>query len=62
MKFRTIYLIEAYTPDGKLVLRTYARNKKVGERILRREAKLDAFMRKLSGFEHAYVMPEWVEE
>ena len=47
MKFRTIYLIEAYTPDGKLVLRTYARNKKVGERILRREAKLDASMRKL---------------
>lgn len=62
MTYRTIYMIEAYTLNGNLAVRRYARNKKVGERIWKKVSKKwDASMRKLDRFEHAFVMPHWVE-
>ena len=34
-KFRTIYIVEAITEDGELVMRRFARNKKIAEKIAR---------------------------
>lgn len=33
--FRTIYIVEAITEDGELVMRRFARNKKIAEKIAR---------------------------
>lgn len=34
-KFRTIYVVEAYTKEGERVTQRFARNKKVAEKIER---------------------------
>ena len=60
-KFRTIYIVEAITKDGELVMRRFARNKKTAEKIARKCKKADSVIRKLQNREHNWINPEDVE-
>ena len=60
-KFRTIYIVEAITNDGELVMRRFARNKKAAEKIARQCKKADSVIRKLQKAEHNFINPEDVE-
>lgn len=59
--FRTIYMTEVYSIYGDLVIRDFARNKKIAEqhvRFLKRkypDKNLEFSTRKLSRYEHAFV-------
>ena len=60
-KFRTIYIVEAITRDGELVMRRFARNKKTAEKIARQCKKADSIIRKLKNDDHKWINPEDVE-
>ena len=60
-KFRTIYIVEAITEDGELVMRRFARNKKIAEKIARQCKKAESVIRKAQKAEHNWINPEDVE-
>ena len=60
-KYRTIYLIEGITDDGKLSYRLYAANKRTAERLAKKQRTAPTMVRKLSKGEHEWIDPEWVE-
>lgn len=60
-KFRTIYIVEAITKDGDLVMRRFARNKKIAEKIARQCKKAESVIRKAQKAEHNWFNPEDVE-
>ena len=60
-KFRTIYIVEAITEDGELVMRRFARNKKIAEKIARQCKKAESIIRKARKAEHNWINPEDVE-
>lgn len=59
--FRVIYIIEAYTDNGELVMRRFARNKRTAEKIARQCKKAEADIRKAQKAEHSYIAPADVE-
>ena len=60
-KFRTIYIVEAITEDGELVMRQFARNKKIAKKIARKCKKAESVIRKAREAEHNWINPEDVE-
>lgn len=60
-KFRTIYIVEAFTEDGELVMRRFARNKKVAENIAKQSNKAEPSIRKTRKDEHNWIAIEDVE-
>ena len=60
-KFRTIYIVEAITEDGELVMRRFARNKKIAEKIARQCKKAESVIRKAHKVEHNWINSEDVE-
>lgn len=64
-KFRTIYIVEAITEGGELVIRRFARNKKIAEQIARQCAKqhkeVEPEIRKAQKVEHYWINPDDVE-
>lgn len=60
-KFRTIYIVEAFTEDGELVMRQFARNKKIAEKIARQCKKAESVIREAHKAEHSWINPEDVE-
>ena len=64
-KFRTIYIVEAITEGGELVIRRFARNKKIAEQIARQCArqrkKSEVEIRKAQKVEHYWINPDDVE-
>ena len=60
-KFRTIYIVEAITEDGELVMRRFARNKKIAEQIARQRKKVEPEIRKAQKVEHYWINPDDVE-
>ena len=60
-KFRTIYIVEAITEDGELVMRQFARNKKIAKKIARKCKKAESVIRKAQKAEHNWINPEDVE-
>lgn len=60
-KFRTIYIVEACTEDGDLVMRRFARNKKTAENIAKQCKKAEPIIRKTSKYEHKWIATEDVE-
>ena len=60
-KFRTIYIVEAITEDGELVMRRFARNKKIAEKIARQCKKAKFVIRKARKDEHNWINMEDVE-
>lgn len=60
-KFRTIYIVEAFTEYGELVMRRFARNKEIAEKIARQCKKAESVIRKASKTEHSWINPEDVE-
>lgn len=60
-KFRTIYIVEAITEDGELVMRRFARNKKIAEKIARRCKKAESVIRKAQKVEHNWTNSEDAE-
>jgi hypothetical protein len=53
-------MIEAYTPEGELIERRYARNRKTADKIARHIGDL-AEVRPLNKYEWSFINPEWVE-
>ena len=60
-KFRTIYIVEAITEEGELVMRRFARNKKIAEKIARQCKKAKSVIRKAQKDEHNWIAAEDVE-
>lgn len=60
-KFRTIYIVEAITVDGELVMRRFARNNKIAEKIARQCKKAEPVIRKARKYEHNWINLEDVE-
>ena len=60
-KFRTIYIVEAITEEGELVMRRFARNKKIAEKIARQCKKAKSVIRKAQKAEHNWIAAEDVE-
>ena len=60
-KFRTIYTVEATTEDGELVMRRFARNKKIAEKIEKKYKKAESVIRKAQKVEHNWINSEDVE-
>ena len=60
-KFRTIYIVEAITEGGELVMRRFARNKKIAENIARQCKKAESVIRKAQKVEHNWINSEDVE-
>ena len=60
-KFRTIYIVEAITEDGELVMRRFARNKKIAEQIARQHKEVEPEIRKAQNVEHYWINPDDVE-
>ena len=60
-KFRTIYIVEAITEDGELVMRRFARNKKIAEKIARQCKEAEPEIRKTQNVEHYWINPDDVE-
>ena len=64
-KFRTIYIVEAIAEDGELVMRRFARNKKISEQIARQCARqrkeVEPEIRKTQKVEHYWINPDDVE-
>ena len=60
-KFRTIYIVEAINEDGELVMRRFARNKKIAEKIARQCKKSESVIRKAQKAEHNWINLEDVE-
>lgn len=60
-KFRTIYIVEAFTEDGELFMRRFARNKKIAEKIARHCKKADSVITKARNDEHDWINLEDVE-
>ena len=64
-KFRTIYIAEAITEDGELVMRRFARDKKIAEQIARQCARqrkeVEPEIRKAQKVEHYWINPDDVE-
>ena len=60
-KFRTIYIVEAINEDGELVMRRFARNKKIAEKIARQCKKAESVIMKACKAEHSWINPEDVE-
>ena len=60
-KFRTIYIVEAITEEGELVMRRFARNKKISEKIARQCKKAKSVIRKAQKAEHNWIAAEDVE-
>ena len=60
-KFRTIYIVEAITEDGELVMRRFARNKKIAEQIARQRKEVEPEIRKAQKVEHYWINPDDVE-
>lgn len=60
-KFRTIYIVEAITEGGELVMRRFARNKKIAEQIARQRKEVEPEIRKTQKVEHYWINPDDVE-
>lgn len=60
-KFRTIYIVEAVTEDGDLVIRRFARNKKTAENIAKQCNQAEPVIRKTRKDEHNWISDEDVE-
>ena len=60
-KFRTIYIVEAITEDGDLVMRRFARNKKIAEKIAKQCKQAEPIIRKTRKDEHNWIATEDVE-
>ena len=60
-KFRTIYIVEAITEEGELVMRRFARNKKIAEKIARQCKKAESVIIKAQKDEHRWINPEDVD-
>lgn len=58
--FRVIYCIEAFSSNGELVFRRYARNIRTARRIAN-SSKHPTYIRQLQKVEHMYIRSEWVE-
>lgn len=59
--FRVIYIIEAFTDSGELVMRRFARNKRTAEKIAKQCKKAEADIRKAQKQEHYCINPAFVE-
>ena len=58
--FRTIYEVQAFTNNGDLTMRRFARNKRTAEKIAK-ATKNEVGIRKLSKVEHQFINIEDVE-
>lgn len=61
MAYRCIYKVEVITLDGALVMRRYARNKRVATRIAKQCKRDGVIVTKLAPCEHYWVNPDWIE-
>lgn len=57
---RVIYCIEAFSNNGELIFRRYARNICTARRIAN-NSKHTAYIRQLQKTERMYIRSEWVE-
>lgn len=55
MNYRCIYIVESYTNDGELVMRRFARNKRVADRIAKQCKRGVPYIRKTSKDEHSWI-------
>ena len=60
-KFRTIYIVEAFAEDGNMVMRRFARNKKVAKNIAKQCNESEPIIRKTRKDEHDWIDTEDVE-
>jgi hypothetical protein len=60
-KFRCIYIVEAFTDDGEMTMRRFARNMRTAERLAKKCKKGTPVMRKALKEEHHWINPADVE-
>lgn len=60
-KYRTIYVVEAYTKEGERVTRRFARNKKVAEKIERQYRGYEMYVLPVHPPDFIYIDPKDVE-